>query len=191
MDLGATICTPRKPVCSLCPLRPDCEGHRAGLEAELPRKAPKAEKPVREGRLWIAVRADGAVLLETRPERGMLGGMLGWPGTDWDRSGGPAGAPLEADWRETGVEVRHTFTHFHLRLEVLVAQVAEAALPARGSFVPRADFRPAALPTPDAQGLVRCRSGDPSPDRGGATRIGSRASTVASGVVKWFLLRTS
>ncbi|MWP39051.1 A/G-specific adenine glycosylase [Rhodobacter sphaeroides] len=147
MDLGATICTPRKPVCSLCPLRPDCEGHRAGLEAELPRKAPKAEKPVREGRLWIAVRADGAVLLETRPERGMLGGMLGWPGTDWDRSGGPAGAPLEADWRETGVEVRHTFTHFHLRLEVLVAEVAEAALPARGSFLPRADFRPAALPT--------------------------------------------
>lgn len=67
MDLGATICTPRKPVCSLCPLRPDCEGHRAGLEAELPRKAPKAEKPVREGRLWIAVRADGAVLITDCP----------------------------------------------------------------------------------------------------------------------------
>ncbi|MCE6960097.1 A/G-specific adenine glycosylase [Cereibacter sphaeroides] len=147
MDLGATICTPRNPACGLCPLVHDCEARRAGAQAELPRKAPKAEKPVREGTLWIAHRADGSVLLETRPEKGMLGGMLGWPGTDWDRSGGPSGAPLVADWQDTGVEVRHTFTHFHLRLTVLLAEVPDTADPLRGRFIPRATFRPAALPT--------------------------------------------
>ncbi|AXQ92391.1 A/G-specific adenine glycosylase [Cereibacter azotoformans] len=147
MDLGATICTPRKPVCSLCPLGPDCAARRDGLEVELPRKAPKAVKPVREGTLWIAVRADGALLLETRPETGMLGGMLGWPGTDWDRSGGPTDPPIAADWRATGVEVRHTFSHFHLRLSVLLAEVAQEAVPARGSFVPHERFRPSSLPT--------------------------------------------
>ncbi|MGP3696828.1 A/G-specific adenine glycosylase [Rhodobacter sp. NSM] len=147
MDLGATICTPRKPVCSLCPLNPDCQGFREGVAAELPRKAPKAEKPLREGTLWIARRADGAVLLETRPETGMLGGMLGWPGTDWDRSGRPSGPPLEAEWQDAGAEVRHTFTHFHLRLTVLLAEVPQDAAPDRGAFVPQALFQPAALPT--------------------------------------------
>ena len=147
MDLGATICTPRSPACGICPVLPDCEARAQGLQAELPRKAPKAEKPVREGLIWIARRPDGAVLLETRPETGMLGGMLGWPGTDWDRSGGPSDPPLEALWHETGAEVRHTFSHFHLRLRVLLAEVPPDAQPRRGRFTPPAAFRPEALPT--------------------------------------------
>jgi len=85
------------------------------------------------------------MLLETRPERGLLGGMLGWPGSDWDGGGGPA--PLEADWRDAGAEVRHTFTHFHLRLDVSLAEVSVAAAPIRGAFLPRDAFRPSDLPT--------------------------------------------
>jgi A/G-specific adenine glycosylase len=145
MDLGATICTPRSPACGICPWMGACAARAAGVQAELPRKAAKAAKPVRDGRVWIARRADGAWLLETRPEKGLLGGMLGWPGTGWDGAGGEA--PLAGGWRDLGAEVRHTFTHFHLRLEIAVAEAAMDAVPLRGAFMAAERFRPSDLPT--------------------------------------------
>jgi A/G-specific adenine glycosylase len=141
MDLGATICTPRSPACGICPWVGACSARAAGVAADLPRKGPKAAKPIRRGRLWLGHR-DGAILLERRPERGLLGAMLGFPGDGWDGAGGPA--PAEADWQDIG-EVRHTFTHFHLILNVLVARVDGPA--ARGTWTPRPAFRPADLPT--------------------------------------------
>ncbi|MDH3263486.1 MAG: A/G-specific adenine glycosylase [Paracoccaceae bacterium] len=146
MDLGATICTPKNPACGLCPWREPCRARALGLAAELPRRAPRPEKPTRLGHAYLARRSDGAWLLERRPARGLLGGMLGWPGSDWTESPAPA-PPLEANWREVGAEVRHTFTHFHLRLAVHVAEVGPEASPARGAFLPPAQFRPSDLPT--------------------------------------------
>jgi A/G-specific adenine glycosylase len=138
MDLGATICTPRKPACSLCPWNHACMARAGGVQADLPRKLPKGEKPVRRGVVWLGQR-DGAVVVEERPAKGLLGGMLGFPGDGWDGAGGEA--PAVADWREVG-EVRHTFTHFHLVLRVMVGRVEGA--PLRGSLV---RLRPADLPT--------------------------------------------
>ncbi|MFD0982077.1 A/G-specific adenine glycosylase [Tropicimonas aquimaris] len=146
MDLGATICTPTSPACGICPLIAGCAGRATGRAAELPRKTPKKPKPIRQGIAYVVRRSDGALLLETRPDRGLLGGMLGWPGTEWNDAPSPA-PPLEADWRPLGGEVRHTFTHFHLRLAVLLAEVPADALPDRGSFVDRHEFRPSSLPT--------------------------------------------
>jgi A/G-specific adenine glycosylase len=147
MDLGATICTPRAPACGICPVMGWCAARRAGIAADLPRKAPKKAKPVRAGTVYVVRRRDGAVLLETRPETGLLGGMLGFPGTDWREEAPEAAPPLPAHWRALPGEVRHTFTHFHLRLAVNVAEVPTEARPARGAFVQRHAFRPAALPT--------------------------------------------
>ena len=150
MDLGATICTPTSPACGICPWRDPCAARLTGTAAELPKKTPKKPKPVRHGTVYLARRADGAWLLETRPDKGLLGGMLGWPGSDWvdstrDR---PAGEPpLDADWRTLPGEVRHTFTHFHLILDVRLAEVPQGAMPARGDFIPRDRFRPSDLPT--------------------------------------------
>lgn len=133
MDLGATICTPRNPVCALCPWSGPCAARAQGLQAELPRKLPKAAKPTRLGTVWVAYRADGAVLVEDRPPRGLLGGMIGLPGDGWDGAGGEA--PLSGPWQNVG-EVRHTFTHFHLILQVMTARVAQGANPLRGRFTP-------------------------------------------------------
>ena len=147
MDLGATVCTPRNPACGICPWVHACDGRRLGIAAQLPRKDPKKAKPVRRGLVYVARRTDGAWLLERRPDVGLLGGMLGWPGSDWTEGLPEEAPPLPAVWQDPGVEVRHTFTHFHLILALRVATVGTEASPLRGHFLPQAEFRPSDLPT--------------------------------------------
>ncbi len=146
MDLGATICTPRSPACGLCPWREPCAARRQGNAASLPRKSAKPVKPVRRGIAYVALREDGAVLVETRPARGLLGGMLGLPTTEWVAAEPAPRPPLAADWRDTGAEVRHTFTHFHLVLRVVVARVG-LDVPSGGDWRPSEPSLERALPT--------------------------------------------
>ncbi|MEJ6477720.1 MAG: A/G-specific adenine glycosylase [Octadecabacter sp.] len=145
MDLGATVCTPKSPACGICPWRDPCAARVAGTAADLPKKTPKKKIPTRYGIAYVVRRSDGAWLLETRPDKGLLGGMLGWPGSDWNEAPQPA-PPLDADWHDLGVEARHTFTHFHLRLQIMTATVSDSSQ-ARSHFMPATDFRPSDLPT--------------------------------------------
>jgi A/G-specific adenine glycosylase len=145
MDLGATICVPRTPRCTECPLAGFCLARMQGIAAQLPRKAPKREKPTRHGIVYVAQRSDGALLLETRPPSGLLGGMVGFPTTAWETTLPDPAPPFAADWNIVNGEVRHTFTHFHLRLNVAVSFAHLTAAPERGAFQTDAD--PAALPT--------------------------------------------
>jgi len=153
MDLGATICAPRTPVCLRCPLQGDCAGHAHGIAASLPRRAPKAERPHRRGAAFVARRADGHVLLRRRPETGLLGGMMEPPTTDWHTDPrSPAAllaeAPLAAEWRRVLAPVTHTFTHFHLTLDVFSADVPrDAPAPAPCRWVPLGDLPGEALPS--------------------------------------------
>jgi A/G-specific adenine glycosylase len=147
MDLGATICTPKSPACGICPWRSPCTARANGTAAELPKKTPKKPKPTRYGYIYLARSAAGDWLLERRPDKGLLGGMLGWPGSDWNDA--PAEAPpFDADWQELGAEVRHTFTHFHLILQVRLAVLPGDFTPRPGQeIVARHAFRPSDLPT--------------------------------------------
>ncbi|WP_421994157.1 A/G-specific adenine glycosylase [Reyranella sp.] len=123
MDLGATVCTPRGPRCVICPLMAGCRGRRLGVAEELPRRAPRAEKPTRRGLAFVLARKDGAILLRKRPPRGLLGGMDEVPSSAW-REGllvpeeAMQAAPVPARWSILDGLVRHTFTHFHLELTV-------------------------------------------------------------------------
>lgn len=146
MDLGATICTPKSPACGICPWRDPCAARLAGTAADLPKKTPKKPKPTRYGIAYVARRVDGALLLETRPDRGLLGGMLGWPGADWGDVATEA-PPIRAEWKSLPTQARHTFTHFHLRLDVKTALVPMDRQPHQGHFVELQDFRPSDLPT--------------------------------------------
>lgn len=145
MDLGATICTPRNPACGICPWRAPCKARQAGTAAELPKKTPKKKQPIRHGYAYVVRRTDGAWLLETRPDKGLLGGMLAFPCSEWTDDPQPD-PPIDATWHDTGLEARHSFTHFHLRLRILTA-TTDSATPTRGHFTPHDAFRPAALPT--------------------------------------------
>ena len=147
MDLGATVCRPRTPDCLLCPISDGCAGRMTGIAPDLPAKRAKAPKPTRFGHAYVAIREDGAVLLEDRPEKGLLGGTRGFPGSEWREDNASPKPPVSADWVESAEPVKHTFTHFHLLLTVHRAAVPETAKPAVGRFHPQNSFTDRALPT--------------------------------------------
>ncbi len=125
MDLGATICRPKAPLCNRCPVAAHCAALATGAPQTYPRKAAKAVRPHRFGVAYVLTWGD-AVALVRRPPKGLLGGMLAlptsdWRATRWSDSEATAAAPAAADWRRVG-EVEHGFTHFTLTLQLLRAE---------------------------------------------------------------------
>ena len=118
MDLGATVCTPKRPNCLICPLREWCAAYQEGAPERYPVKPAKAPKPVRRGEVYTVFRG-GEVLVERRPDKGLLGGMLGLPTSDWLEQGDPARPGWVPRDSQPGADVRHVFTHFELRLGVV------------------------------------------------------------------------
>jgi len=158
MDLGASICTPKRPSCLMCPLQRRCAAHAQGLAAVLPMKAVKADRPLRVGLAFVALREDGTVLLRRRPDAGLLGGMLEVPSTEWSETLPPLAealraAPVHGQWWAVPGTVTHTFTHFRLELMLYRAVVPiETPLtfwadPQRCRWVPRRALAAAALPS--------------------------------------------
>ncbi len=163
MDLGATVCTPKKPRCILCPWREACRGRLQGIAEVLPARRARAEKPLRRGVAFWAVRPDGAVLLRRRPEAGLLGGMMEVPSTPWreapwSEAEAKAAAPVPAGWRPLPGVVRHSFTHFHLELAVLAGEV-RAGFSKGGKWVRLDDLASEALPTLMKKVVAHARNG--------------------------------
>jgi A/G-specific adenine glycosylase len=149
MDLGATICTPRRPRCVLCPWRQACTARAGGFAEALPIAAEKAERPLRRGVAFWLQRGDGAVLLRRRPESGLLGGMIELPSTPWreaawDEPEALAAAPAATAWTPLPGTVRHGFTHFQLELAVWAGQTDA---PPEGIWARPERFKDYALPT--------------------------------------------
>ena len=131
MDLGATVCVVRRPKCLLCPWAAACAGRAAGIEASLPRRRPKPEKPTRRAVAFLISRPDGALYLRRRPEKGLLGGMIEppstpWRETEWSREEALSAAPTAGPWRELPGLVRHVFTHFSFEVVVWAIVVEKA-----------------------------------------------------------------
>jgi len=151
MDLGATICIPREPRCILCPIRPECAAVAAGEAERYPVKPRPRRRPLRHGVAFWLTRPDGTVWLRRRADRGLLGGMMEVPSTDWTEAAPAAAetrraAPLSLRWTRVPGTVRHVFTHFELELEVWVGQTGLEA-PEGGTWVRIDHLKEAGLPT--------------------------------------------
>jgi A/G-specific adenine glycosylase len=153
MDLGSTICTPKKPACSLCPFSDDCMARARGDQETFPRKAPKKAGTLRRGAAFVVTRGD-ELLVRTRESKGLLGGMTEVPNSEWLAGQKDAAALTQAPavkgvahWhRKTGV-VTHVFTHYPLELVVYTARVAARTRAPEGMrWVPIATLHDEALP---------------------------------------------
>ena len=146
MDLGATICSPKKQACALCPWNEGCAAFARGDAETFPRRMPKREGALRRGAAFVVRRADGYLLLRTRPAKGLLGGMTEVPTTAWsanfDEGEALQSAPIFSHrpgvgrgiaWRRIAGVVRHVFTHFPLELSVYVVEVAASTLAPAGA----------------------------------------------------------
>jgi A/G-specific adenine glycosylase len=130
MDLGATVCRPKTPLCEVCPLSSLCAARSNGAPESYPRRSAKADRPLRHGVAFVLTWRD-QVALAPRPPKGLLGGMLGLPTTPWRTAPWTNGdalihAPQAGPWREVGA-VRHVFTHFSLDLRVMTAPAGAVA----------------------------------------------------------------
>jgi len=160
MDLGATICTPKKPACALCPWSDGCAARARGEAETLPRRTPKREGTLRRGAAFVAQRADGFLLLRTRPAKGLLGGMAEVPTTQWSKDFDEAAALDQAPqfrstkrqraiaWRRLPGVVRHVFTHFPLELSVYAVELpAHMLAPAGTRWIASSEISREALPS--------------------------------------------
>jgi A/G-specific adenine glycosylase len=153
MDLGSSICTPKKPACALCPLNDGCAARVRGEQETYPRKAVKKTGALRRGAAFVVTRGD-ELLVRTRLEKGLLGGMTEVPGSDWiaaqDDKAALKQAPVLAGisrWHRKAGIVTHVFTHFPLELVVYTASVpARTRAPDDMRWVPIATLRDEALP---------------------------------------------
>ena len=153
MDLGSSICTPKKPACALCPLNDDCAARGRGDQEAFPRKAPKKTGALRRGAAFVVTRGD-QLLVRTRPEKGLLGGMTEVPSSRWlaaqdDKVALQAAPELKgvARWHCKAGVVTHVFTHFPLELVVYTSSVpARSRAPEGMRFVPIATLQDEALP---------------------------------------------
>jgi len=156
MDLGATLCTPKTPACALCPWNQNCTAYRRGDAGTYPRRVPKREGVLRRGAAFVVTRADGFVLVRTRPAKGLLGGMTEVPTTEWSQDFRETTTPRSAPrfktrrvvWRRLPGVVRHVFTHFPLELTVYAADLpARAAAPKGMRWVKILELGGEALPS--------------------------------------------
>jgi A/G-specific adenine glycosylase len=181
MDLGATICTPRRPRCVLCPWRGGCAAAGQGIAEELPARAAKAERPWRYGVAFWLTRPDGSILLRRRPERGLLGGMIEIPSTPWRGQLWALGeaadfAPASAQWSPLPGTVRHGFTHFQLELAVVAGSTADGP---EGLWSPPDKLGEHALPTLVKKLVRHAASAVAQRDHESASNNGSSPAVVS------------
>ena len=156
MDLGASLCSPKKPACALCPFTGACAAEAVGDMERYPVKAPKKEKPTRRGAAFLIRRGDGALWLIKRPGKGLLASMAAVPTTDWfDKKAGEGFDPATAlekapdglAFKKKTGQVTHTFTHFHLLLDIYEAASDDARPTPEGWWSTPQSIKGEALPT--------------------------------------------
>ena len=134
MDLGATVCTPTNPKCTLCPWARACVAYQKGIQEQIP-QIKKLIKKEKFGRLYLIQNQKGEYLIRKRSEKGLLSGLWEFP---WEEI--PALSPKKLP------HVVHVFTHFKLTLELVQAPENANDFP-EGIWVASQDFKNYPFPT--------------------------------------------
>ena len=145
MDLGAGICIPKAPRCMLCPLRENCQGLVQGIAGALPKKDKKKTRPQKYGHIYWIENEQGQVLFHKRPDKGLLGGMVGLPTTVWETTK-PAHSKELKILQSVKEPVHHVFTHFDLSLTLHHADTHQSAM-REGHFWDNPENQSTALPS--------------------------------------------
>ena len=146
MDLGSQICTPKNPKCNSCPIKSECNSYKQDKTNCIPKPLIKKPKPIRYGYVFVILTKNNTILLERRPNLGILGGMLAFPGTIWQESNElKLFPPFQASWDILNQPVNHTFSHFHLELKIAISIVARP--PSKYLEISLDTFNPKSLPT--------------------------------------------
>ena len=150
MDLGATICTPKSPKCSICPISNYCNAHTTRSEEKYPVREPKKVKPNRYGYVYWITNNDDEVLIHKRPDKGLLGGMYGFPTTQWQENK-TATVHLEflanKKMKKKKEIVKHVFTHFNLHLTIYSMIIDKESFSEAFSWVDENKIDQVGLPT--------------------------------------------
>jgi len=135
MDLGASVCTPKSPSCVLCPVRSGCLAYAKGIQADLPARIREEKKSRRYGYVYWITNEEGEVLIHKRPEKGLLGGMMALPTSEWKNDIKYAAVDTlsflsDSFLSDNVVEdykahIEHVFTHFHLTLYLQKAVISD------------------------------------------------------------------
>lgn len=131
MDLGATLCTRSQPQCQRCPLQAHCQAYQQDCVKSYPQPKPKKQLPTRHAYFLILQNDQGEVLLEKRPAQGIWGGLWSLPQhEDKAELVSRSEQQLQSRIETTGQlpEVRHTFSHYHLTLQPLLAKLSSSSL---------------------------------------------------------------
>jgi A/G-specific adenine glycosylase len=139
MDLGATICTPKRPQCITCPVNKGCGAHQEGLQDALPVRSVRKEIPHFNYVAGVVLGKKG-VIIRRRPLKGLLGGL-------WEFPGGRIGSTFEKEGDKKilktllekemefqievshqWMQVRHAFTHFKMTLHVFICSIKKKRL---------------------------------------------------------------
>ena len=122
MDFANSICRPKKPFCAQCPISRSCLSFKCNVVESIPSKPKKKNKPIKMGYVFFATLRPNKFLLERRPSKGILGGLLGFPTTKWDLENKEPIFPFKAHWFNTETVVTHEFSHFKLELEIVIGE---------------------------------------------------------------------
>ncbi len=152
MELGATVCTPRKPKCGMCPWQRACQALKQGIAEQLPRKTIKAKNPVRYGKVFWIQKKSKEFLIEKRTGKGLYEGLYQLPTTEWMQDNEmakklPHSYNRQLHFKQLSANVRHSFTHFDLVLEIWTAQPSKGFKANKGKFVSAEEIDTYALPT--------------------------------------------
>lgn len=127
MDLGAGICIPKSPRCVLCPLQKGCRGHEKDIARDLPYKTKNKNRPQKYGNLYWITNKQGRLLVQKRPQKGLLGGMIGLPTSEWETNTKQKHPDFIKSPKLCNATVNHTFTHFDLQLRLYRADIVNGA----------------------------------------------------------------